>query len=189
MENIASDAAVALKCLEITESPLAWGVRQLEAAMCASRRAILFSLFIFALLASACDPGYKYQPVDANGQQLPTWSEKVEGVRFSTRPYSELIGSGNTIRYLDITNESDKEVVVLGGHLLTNGRKIEAHIIDDPPNREARTVPAGESKSVFLLWEFGGPASDVLGPDITWVWRVRIGETEHSLRVPMQRQR
>jgi hypothetical protein len=145
-------------------------------------------LIVLVLSASGCDPGYSYQPVDTKGERLPQWSEKVEGVHFSARPYSTLIGSKNTIEYLDITNESDKEVVVLGGQLLTKGRTIEAQVLDDPPNREARTVPAGESKSVSLYWEYGGSASDVLGPDITWVWRVRIGAAEHSLRVPMQRQ-
>jgi hypothetical protein len=154
-----------------------------------SQRAILIALFAAVLSASGCDPGYKYHSVDAKGQRLLHWSETVEGVRFSARPYSTLIGSGNTIVYLDITNESDKEVVVLGGQLVTNDRRIEARIIDDAPNREARTVSARESKSVDLLWEFGGPASEVLGQDLTWVWRVRIGEAEHSLRVPMERER
>jgi hypothetical protein len=157
--------------------------------MYVSRYAILLALVVLALSAAGCDPGYNYQPVDAKGQRLPEWSETIEDVRFSSRPYSTLIGSGNTCVYLDIINESDKEILVLGGQLLTNDRTIEAIIIDDPPNREARTVPAGESKSVLLYWEFGGSASEVLGPNLTWVWRVRIGKTEHSLRVPMQRQK
>ena len=65
---------------------------------------------------------------------------------------------------------------------------LQANVLDAPEEREARTVPAGESKTVGFLWEFGGPASNVLGADITWVWQVRIGNAEHSLRVPMQRQ-
>lgn len=154
-----------------------------------SRCAFLFPLLVLAPLASGCDPGYHYQPLDAKGQRLPHWSKTVAGVHFSAGPYGTLIGSGNTVVNLNITNESGKEVIVLGGQLVTNGRTIEARILDDAPNREDRTVPAGESKTVSLYWEFGGSASEVLGTDITWIWRVRIGTTEHSLRVPMQRQR
>lgn len=76
----------------------------------------------------------------------------MHAFRFSAKPYTTLTGSGNTVRYLDIANESANEVIVLGGQLITNGRTI------------------------------------VLGQDITWVWKVRIGQAEHTLRVPMQRQ-
>jgi hypothetical protein len=146
-------------------------------------------LVSLAVSAPGCDPAFNYQPIDAKGQRLPLWSETVEGVRFSENPYTTLRGSGNTVEYLDIANGSDKEVAVLGGQLVTNGRTIEARIIDDPANREARTVPAGESKSVLLFWEFGDTALKVFGPDLTWVWHVRIGETEHTLRVPMKREK
>lgn len=156
--------------------------------MYVSQRAILFASIVFALSVPGCDPGFNYQPVDAKGGQLLQWSETVEGVRFSARPYRAGIGSSNAVVYLDITNDSDKEALVLGGQLVTNGRTIEARIIDEPLERKARTVPAGQKKSVLLYWEFGGAASDVLGPDITWVWRVRIGKDEHSLRVLMKRQ-
>src|SRR5476651_2255958 len=121
--------------------------------MCVFRGAILLPLVVLAFSASGCDPGYNYHPVDAKGQRFPQWSETIEGVRFAARPYSTLIGSGNTVDYLDITNGSDKEVVVLGGQLVTNGRTIEAKVYDSPEGIEARTVPAGVSKSVMLYWE------------------------------------
>ena len=141
----------------------------------------------FALSVPGCDPGYTYQPVGPQGNRLPLWSETVEGVRFSARPCMELVGSRSTSGQMEIANESDKEVVVLAAQLVTNGRTIEANIFDNPAHREARTVPPGGSKSVSLSWDFGGSASEVLGPDITWVWRVRIGTEEHSLRVSMKR--
>jgi hypothetical protein len=98
-----------------------------------------------------------------------------------------LIGSRGTSGRMDIANESNNEVIVLGGQLETNGRTIEATLYDDPANREARTVPPGGSKSVSLSWDFGASAYDVLAPDVTWVWRVRIGTEDHSLRVSMKR--
>ncbi len=152
-----------------------------------SRVMVVGALVVLAPLGSGCDPGYTYRPVGPNGQRLPQWTTTIEGVRFSARPSSTLVGSAGSLVDLDIANESDKVVVVLGGQLVTNGRAIEAIIYDDRPNREARTVPAGQSKSVLLHWRFGGSASDVLGTDITWVWRLRIGKAEHALRVPMQR--
>jgi hypothetical protein len=156
--------------------------------MSTSRITVLVASAALALAVPGCDPGYTYQPVGPQGNRLAEWSETVEGVRFSARPYMVLIGSRSTFGQLDIANESDKEVVVLGGQLVTNGRTIEAHIFDSPANREARTVAPGGSESVSLLWEFGGSASEVLGPDISWVWRVRIGSEDHSLRVSMERQ-
>ncbi len=158
-------------------------------AMFVSRSTILFALVILALSTAGCDPGYRYQHVDAQGQWSPEWSETVAGVRFSVRPYSTLIGSGSTSVNLDIANESEIEVVVLSGQLVTKGQTIDAHIFDGPLDCEARIVPAGESKSVSLSWEFGDAAYEVLGPELTWVWRVMIDKTEHTLRVSMQRRR
>jgi hypothetical protein len=154
---------------------------------------IRLALAFLAFSASGCDPGYQYQPVDPQGNPLSQWSEVIDGVRFSVKPYSTLIGSGSASRSLEITNKSDKKVVVLGGQLLSKGRAIEAIIDDSPEGRTGRTVSPGDTKAVYLSWEFGDvvhhrPAHEVLGPDITWVWQVRIGEGEHTLRVPMQRQ-
>lgn len=120
------------------------------------------------------------------GQRLSEWSETIGGVRFSARPFVILTGSSGGIP-LVVANGSDKEVVVLGGQLVTKGRTVEADVPDDPATRAFRTVPAGETKSVSLGWSLG-TASKALGPDPTWVWRVRIGGTEHTLRVPMRRE-
>jgi hypothetical protein len=162
--------------------------------MCASRSAILMALLVLALSASGCEFVYRYYPVDAKARRLPGWSEMVEGVRFSAFSDDGTWTTGRDSSFgaevgLDITNKSDKEVVVLGGQLLTNGRTIKAHF-PNPPNRDDRTVPAGKSRSVPLLWNYGGGSADqVLGPDITFIWQVRIGKAERSLRVPMQRER
>ncbi len=77
---------------------------------------------------------------------------------------------------------------MLGGQLLTNGRTIEAKVYDSSANVVNRTVLAGESKVSDLFWDFGTPAYQVLGQEITWIWKVRIGKDEHILRVPMRRQ-
>jgi hypothetical protein len=162
--------------------------------MCASRSAIRLALVVLALSASGCSFLYRYYPVDAAGYRLREWSETVEGVRFSAFSQDGTWTTGRDSSFgtevgLDVTNKSDKEVVVLGGQLLTNGRTIKAHF-PDPPNRDDRTVPAGKSRSVPLLWNYGGGFADqVLGPDITFIWQMRIGKAEHSLRVPMQRER
>ena len=152
----------------------------------------LRSLFVAALpllaaSATGCDPGYGYKPVDADGKKVPQWSTTVAGVRFSADPYSTLIGSGNTLMQLSVTNESKDEVEVLAGELETKGRTLRANLLPGSEDRAARTVPAGEAKEVSLLVDFGGHAYDVLGPSITWVWRVRIGTAEHTLRVRMDR--
>jgi hypothetical protein len=102
------------------------------------------------------------------------------------RPLSLSI-SGNAHICLEITNDSDKEVVVFGGQVVTYGHTIEAKVLDDTEELLLRTVPPRQSKAVCLYWEFGTWLDQVLGQDITWVWKVKIGAAEHSLQVPMQR--
>jgi hypothetical protein len=154
-----------------------------------SRRPILLFLSTVVVLACGCDPGYHYQPIDSKGHKVSEWSETIDGIRFSVEPYTTLIGSYNALIYLQVVNQTEEEVVVLGGQLLTNGRTIEARILDDPENRKARTVPPGSSKRVLLLWELGGSASNVLGSELVFVWRVQIGKAERTVKVGMERQK
>jgi hypothetical protein len=150
-------------------------------------RSIVAALALFAASATGCDPGYRYKPVDVDGKQLSHWSTTIEGVAFSADPFTILIGSKGTFMQLGVVNESKDEVEVLGGELETKGTTLKAGVPPSPEDRAARTVSAGETKKVFLHVDLGRAASDVLGPSITWVWRVRIGMTEHTLRVPLDR--
>ena len=151
------------------------------------RTLLLAAVAFVAWFAPGCDPGYHYQPVNVDREKVPQWSTTIAGVRFSVDPYRTFVGSGNTTMRLEITNESKEEVEVIGGELETKGRTLKAHLWPGPEDREARTVPAGSTKAVELLVDFGGPASDVLGPTITWVWSVRIGTATHTLRIRMDR--
>jgi hypothetical protein len=148
---------------------------------------VIFGLYVYG--HNTAHRVSDYQPVDAAGQPLPEWSETVDQVRFSMPLLSLRNGSNSTI-FLHVTNASDKEVVLLGGEALTygDGPAIEARVFDGPQEVALRTVPAGQSKEVGLFWEFGTSLDQVLGPEVTWVWRVRIGKAEHTLRVRMQRQ-
>jgi hypothetical protein len=143
-----------------------------------------------ALLASiGCDPGYDYKPLDAGGRKVAKWSDSVSGVRFEMKPFMILTGSGGTSQGLTIVNGSDRNVVVLGGQLSTNGRTLEAKL---PGEGEVkwRTVPPGAAETINLSWDFGeqgGYADKALGPSVTWIWRVKIGDEEHTIRVGMER--
>jgi hypothetical protein len=153
-------------------------------------REVAASCLCAALLASAgCDPGYGYQPLDAAGRKVAQWSESIGGVRLEMKPIMILTGSGGTMQGLTITNNSDRDVVVLGGQLSTDGRIMEAKL---PGEGEAkwRTVPPGATQTINLSWDFrehGGDASKVLGPSLCWTWRVKIGEEEHTFKVRMER--
>lgn len=155
--------------------------------MVIQRTLVAAVLGALALLTPGCDPGYGYQPVDSDGKKVPQWSATIAGVRFTADPYSDLIGSGNTLMQMRVANESKDEVEVVGGELEAKGRTLKADLPPGPDNRAARTVPVGSTREVSLLVDFGGAAADVLGPSITWVWRVRIGTAEHTLRVQMDR--
>jgi hypothetical protein len=151
------------------------------------RSRFVVALGLMTASVVGCDPGYRYKPIDADGKKVPRWSTTVAGVRFSADPYSTLIGSGSTFMRLGVANDSKNEVEVIGGELETRGRTLKANLPPGPENRAARIVSAGETKEVSLLVDFGGAASDVLGPTITWVWRVRIGTAEHTLRIDLDR--
>jgi hypothetical protein len=143
-----------------------------------------------ALLASVgCDPGYGYTPVDAGGRKVGKWSESVAGVRFEMTPFMVFTGSAGTMQGLSIVNNTEQDVVVLGGQLSTNGRILEA-ILPGEGEAKWRTVGPGAAETVKLSWNFreqGGEAEKTLGPSLTWIWRVKIGDEERTLRVSMER--
>jgi hypothetical protein len=155
-------------------------------------RTAVFAASFLALVPVGCDRSYTYQPLGPKASRPARWSESLEGVRFSVAPYRTNPESTSADMTLEITNESNKEVVVLGCQLIPGQDRmsaggIDAKVIDSPEDRVARSVPAGTSKSVSLHFEFGGPVSKVLREDIMWDWQVRIGEKEHRVVVPMTR--
>jgi hypothetical protein len=80
--------------------------------------AIPIALCCLGLKMLASIMGYKaydYQPVDVQGRPLAQWTETVERVRFSMKPYTVGIGSGNTIALLEIINQSDRKLFCLVG--------------------------------------------------------------------------
>lgn len=155
--------------------------------MVTRRTLFIAAVAVLVCAAAGCDPGYRYQPVGADGKKVPQWSATIAGVRFTADPCGTLIGSRSTFMQLGVVNGSKDEVEVTGGELETNGRTLRAQLPPGPEYRAARTVPAGVTEQVSLLVDFGGSASDVLGPSVTWGWHVRIGTAEHTLRVRMDR--
>lgn len=142
---------------------------------------------LFAVLFVGCDPGYEYRPLDPKGVPLREWTQTINGVRISIEPWHELVGSSSTLRSMKVTNESDEQVIVEGAELETKGRIIAASAPDAPRDRESRAISPKTTKTVVLYWDFGSPAYEVLGPDITWVFHIRIGAEEQIIRVPMGR--
>ena len=155
--------------------------------MVTKRTLFIATVGVIACSVTGCDPGYDYKPVDEEGKKVQQWSTKIAGVQFSTDPFNTLIGSRGTFMWLQVTNESKETVEIVGGEVESNGRTMKANWPFDSASREARTVTPGSAKQVRLFLEFGGSAMDVLGPTITWVWRVRIGTEEHILRVRKDR--
>jgi hypothetical protein len=163
--------------------------------MFAVHRWLPFLIASAAMLASGCDPGYGYAPVDSSGTKLQRWSETIDGVQFEMSDFSQLWGSLLRVG-LEIDNHSKVDVVVESALVETSdGKAIKA---EGPRDREeensyyfvpSRAVPSGESQEVYPEWDFvhhGGLAHEVMGSRITWVWKVRIGKEEHLLRVKMK---
>ena len=144
---------------------------------------LLFLLGMFVL----GDPGYQYNPVDGHGRPIAKWSRTVDGLTLEGGPYSTLIGSGIGAYGYRLTNRSDKGVTLLGGTLLTDGRSLEA----DTEGALPRSFAPGTSGDVSFTFDFrphGGDAEQVLGKNLTWIWRLRVGDRERTIEVKMLRE-
>jgi hypothetical protein len=143
-----------------------------------------------ALLASGCDPGFAYIPVNENGTRVEEWSETIQGVRLATYVYQQLTPISSLGRSLKVENKSNSDVVVVGARLEMNGKSLEAKPPKDRDEEIYRTVPKGRSKWVYFDFDVSQLSDEErwdLGPSITWTWRVRIGGEEHVVRVKMDR--
>jgi hypothetical protein len=141
-----------------------------------------------AVVTAGCDPGYTYKPTNDAGQLVEEWTTKIGDVRFSCGPDNLLIGSRSKYLVLTVENASQDGVEILGAQVETGGRSISADLLPDPDNCKERVVPASETKSVWLLVDLGGSASEVLAPSVAHVWRVQIGTAEHVLRAELRRE-
>lgn len=151
------------------------------------RIAILVCVLSQNILVSGCDPGSSYKSLNPDGTVSPQWSETVDGVRLVTDAFNLLVGDSNCSRSLEVTNDSADEVVVLGCDLINRGKTISATKYTDKVSLNARTVPAGKSKIMHFGWDLDGYAGQILGPELTWVWHVKIGDRKYDLREVMKR--
>jgi hypothetical protein len=149
-----------------------------------------FGLFTVVTVLAVCSSGCEghsetYKPVDANGQQLRQWTNKIDQVRFYFLDIIRIKTQRFVFPELVVDNFSEKDVVVLGGGVWDNGEIVSATLAE----RKSSTVLAGESKTVRLDCILDEQAGRLFGQNITWVWMVRIGDTEHVLKIPMTRTR
>lgn len=145
-------------------------------------------LLITALLSTpGCDSGFRYRPVDQAGKQVGRVSQTIEGIRFEAKEFTVLTGSMSVVLSLRIVNKSTSDVVILGGTLKTNGRKLNA---SDGKDDQSRTIQAGAEETIWLLWPLdskGERAADVLTSTLATIWHIRIGKTEHDVQFDFQR--
>jgi hypothetical protein len=148
----------------------------------------LTALGVAVLFASGCIPVKRFHPLDGRGQKIERWTQVIDGVRFEMTGCTISSAGRSTQGTLLVGNDSDREVVVLGGRLVTvNGREWKSQL---PVNQAGKdyTVAAGQSLSAVFV--FGGDEGDSpydeVGANIFWVWRVRVGAEEHVLQVPMK---
>lgn len=154
-----------------------------------NRHAWMTTLLVcIAAALAGCDSTYSYKPVTATGERIERSAEKIGNVKFSMGPYEPSTTSKSILQHLFIDNGSNADVLVLNAVLETDGKTIPAKIYEGAEGEKERTVPAKFSNSVGLPFFFGGPAAEVLGKDIVWIWQLHIGQEEQIIRVPMRRE-
>src|SRR2546421_409973 len=75
---------------------------------------------------------------------------------------------------LKVTNASDEEVVILGVSLTTRRHTGEGRL----EKEDGAELAVASGESFEPVWKLGEKKFDVwddVGPNLTWVWRVRIG--------------
>jgi hypothetical protein len=141
---------------------------------------LALALVVSVFSGLACDPGYSDSPVDATGARVPRWSQTIDGVTFEMERY-ERFGYPESETSLDawlsIVNDSEFEVVVLRASVETRARTI------DHPGT-GWTARSKTREPVYATWDLNEPG---LGPAITYVWTVRIGTAEHTVKSRMER--
>ena len=141
------------------------------------------------LLITGCDPGYSYTPLDNSNAPVASWTTDIDDVNVRIPGFDILVGDGNMLQWITVTNNSKSDVVLLNGTLATKGISISA---DSPGEGELkwRTVPPGESQEItclFDFWSAGGSAGDILDQTILWEWEFQINGKTRKLPVKMQR--
>jgi hypothetical protein len=167
-----------------------WADNGGERSMHHNYRMLVIALGAAMLEVTGCDPGYAYFPLDPRGNKLEAWTEMVDGVRFSVPRYFDLQNPLVT-QQIEITNDTNSAVLVTSAAIETSdGESIEGAFQKSPVEKESRlTVSPGQSRAVSAQWTFPGDKypDEVIGPTVTWVWHVRIGNEERVLRVRMEK--
>ena len=154
-----------------------------------SRQSLILAILAWTVaVVTGCDPGYSYKPVSPAGGVVARSGDKIGEVKFTMGTYETSTSSKSIIQNLFVDNGSNADVVVLDAVLETGDKTIPAKIYSDVEGEKERTVPAKFSKTVGLAFSFGDSAAEVLAKEIIWVWQLRIGTEEHTLRVPMRRE-
>lgn len=154
--------------------------------MSTARCCLILAVGILAHLVAACDPGYRYHPVNKEGQTVDPMQQSKDGVIFEMKRLLLFTGQEHCPGSLTVTNQSKEAVVVLGGELETKGKKIKA-VISGEDNKSYATIQPNTTDMIQPAWRLGGAASNVLGTDLVYVWQVKIGEKEEAIRFEMRR--
>ncbi len=152
------------------------------------QRGWIWAIFFAAFAAAGCGSAYTYRPIGSGGKKSPTWSVMIKDVRFEWDGVSSSTEAAAVSCAVKIKNDSKEDAAIMGATLTSQGKTLEAKITGDDASR---TVTAGASGTITLNWDLaagGGTAATLLGPNVNWVWTVRIGASTHTIPVSMARE-
>lgn len=145
------------------------------------------STLALATVVAACDPGYRYGPVDWQViNEGALWSTSFDDVALTHRGIGGLIGSEYIVPQFDIRNGSNRSLVLERAELVTAAGRQPGEL-PGAGAIEARTINAGATASIPILWNLPQPAINALGMRPIIVLEFRHGQESRSLTIRYER--
>jgi len=136
-------------------------------------------LAVLTLLA--CDPGFRYAPVDWEEGHGGSWSLLWEGVTLRVNGVSGISGSNTVYPALHVTNSTTLAFAVREAELLTAEASYPGKIVG------SGAVEAGADGRVELAFDLQGEAAEALGKTFVLDLEVLLGEKADQLTIEFTR--
>ncbi len=137
---------------------------------------------LVSVLAIACDPGVRLEPVGWKASQDYQWEAQANGIGFVVSALGGLIGNEFVVFEITAQNRTSSRFVIDSATLETNGRIYSAGFAGQGEEK-FRSAEAGTVERISLYWSFGQPLYEVFGEAAAMRLAFRVGANDHETRI------